>query len=236
MLVKGNVTDEMGKFCHHFDLGKRLDTSCIRGPLSFYPSSSLTSSSPRTTRQRQARPLVDFIYTLESSIEASSPRTVHRVVVPSLLSPALYNSSCSHPSEVLPFIIGLRALLRRFNDRLTVMLTLPLSLHARSSGLIRWVEHCCDGVLELSPLTQARLAQGTGNKPVQGQMRQHCLPIHHERGGGWEDGKWRGTLSFKLSGSDGLVIEPFSLPPVDDENSNSHGSHYAKGNTTTLDF
>jgi len=227
----GGAADEMFKFCHNFDLGKRLDLSCVQGSISFYPSSSFPIPEGRAAQKRQARPLADFIHAVQSSIAVSAAGTLHRVVVPSLLSPALYSSACSHPTEVLQFTMGLRALLRHHNDRLVAMLTLPISLYPRPSGLIRWVEHCCDGVLELSPLSQSH-----DNKQVQGQVRQHCLPVHHERGGGWEDGGWQENLSFKLSSNDGLVIEPHSLPPVDDELSDTRDPGQAKDKNATLDF
>jgi elongator complex protein 4 len=71
--------------------------------------------------------------------------------MPSLLSPALYPPHASSPEPILQFLHNLRALLSTYPGRLTVMLTLPLSLYPRSSGLVRWMELLNDGVVELSP-------------------------------------------------------------------------------------
>jgi elongator complex protein 4 len=228
----------MARFCHDFDLAKPLDTHDIQGTLSFHPSSPVSASTgAASTQQRRTQPLVDCISAIESSLQASSSSgSVHRVIVPCLLNPTLYGSSCSHPIKLLPLIMGLRGLLRRFSHRLSVMLTLPLALHGRSSGLVRWIEHGCDGVLELCPVSETTRARSTTGKQVQGHVSQHCLPIHHERGGGWEGGNWRGNLSFKLSRSDGLVMEPFSLPPVDQEDSDRPGSRQARDKNDMLDF
>src|SRR2546423_9546658 len=71
-----------------------------------------------------------------ASVLASSPRTpIHRLAMPSLLSPALYPPHASSPEHILQFLHGLRALLSTYLGRFTVMLTLPLSLYPRSSGL-----------------------------------------------------------------------------------------------------
>jgi elongator complex protein 4 len=139
--------------------------------------------------------------------------------VPSLLSPTLYTSVASQPREILQFLHALRALLRQFPTQLTAFLTLPITLFPRSSGLTRWIELLSDGVLELIPLQhQAPIAREPGSEDKgQGMLRAHSLPVFHEKGGGLE-GTWsREDLSFKLSSSNGLVITPFSLPPVGDE-------------------
>lgn len=78
------------------------------------------------------------------------------------------------------------------------------------------MEHLFDGVIELVPLQQPKCigqSLAEGNK-AQGLVRIHSMPIYHERGGGVE-GCWkREDMAFRLSASHGLVIIPFSLPPV----------------------
>lgn len=78
------------------------------------------------------------------------------------------------------------------------------------------MELLSDGVLEFIPLQhQAPVAREPGSDDKgQGLLRAHSLPVFHEKGGGLE-GTWaRENLSFRLSSSNGLVITPFSLPPV----------------------
>ena len=100
------------------------------------------------------------------------------------------------------------------------MLTLPLSLYPRSTGFVRWIEHLCDGVLELAPFphsidTEPPLTTSSGpgkaeEKP-QGMLQIHRLPVLTEKGGGGGGGD---DLAFSLSRKR-FVIRPFSLPPVE---------------------
>lgn len=163
-------------------------------------------------------PFQKFITDVTYKIKNSPPSTIHRIVVPSLLSPTLYNSAASQPKEILKFLHGLRALLRQFSAQVTALVTIPATLFPRSTGLTRWMELLSDGVLELIPLQhQAPVVREPGSEDKgQGLLRAHSLPVFHEKGGGLE-GTWnRENLSFKLSSSSGLVITPFSLPPIDD--------------------
>ncbi len=96
-------------------------------------------------------PYTTALKRLASTLATSPANAVHRLVIPSLLSPALYPPHASSPEQVLPFLHGIRALLSTYSSRLTAMITLPLSLYPRSSGLVRWMELLSDGVIELSP-------------------------------------------------------------------------------------
>jgi elongator complex protein 4 len=98
------------------------------------------------------------------------------------------------------------------------MLTLPLSLHPRSTGLVRWIEHLCDGVLELAPFPHKVELEPPGGKAVngesenpQGMVKVHKLPILTEKGGGGGGGD---DLAFSLSRRR-FVVRKFSLPPVE---------------------
>ncbi|KAK5998142.1 Elongator complex protein 4 [Cladobotryum mycophilum] len=199
-------------FCHPFDLAKRLEESAINGQLHTLNAMELSMQSAQTLFQR-------FINDVTSSLETSPPSIVHRVIIPGLLSPTLYASLASHPHQVLQFLHSLRGLLRRFSSRLTALVTLPISLYPRSIGLTRRMELLFDGVIEMIPLqhqVHVELSQASENRE-QGLLRIHSLPIFHEKGGGL-DGSWvKEDMSFKLSASSGLVITPFSLPPLLDE-------------------
>lgn len=92
------------------------------------------------------------------------------------------------------------------------MVTLPISLYPRATGLTRWLEKLSDAIFELRVLP---MAPQHGN--AQGLFDIHALPIYQERGGGPQTGGSHANLSFKLSGPGGLVIEKFSLPPIDGE-------------------
>ena len=167
-------------------------------------------------------PFTKFLAQLSSHL-ASSPNSIHRVVVPNILSPALYPSDASRPNILLQFLHGLRALLRKHPSQLTAMITLPLTIHPRITGLTRWMELLCDGVLELAPFPSTAIAIKAApgattvhEEPPQGMLKVHRLPIFHEKGGGGGDASGFGDdLAFTLSRRKGLVIKPFSLPPVE---------------------
>lgn len=100
------------------------------------------------------------------------------------------------------------------------MVTLPVSLHPRSTGLVRWIEHLCDGVLEIAPFlhsieleppltTSTKTGKREEDNP-QGLLKVHKLPILTEKGGGGGGGD---NLAFSLSRRR-FIIKAFSLPPV----------------------
>ena len=201
-------------FCHKFDLSQRLESAHILGSL------HTTQAGDKLSRSAQS-PFKNFLDSIVALVKSSPSSSVHRIVVPGLLSPTVHSSTACQPSEVLQFLHGLRALLRRYPGQIAALVTIPVSLFPRSTGLARWVELLSDGVLELIPLqrqSQMALEPGKEDKS-QGLMQAHSLPVFHEKGGGLE-GSWsRDDLSFKLSASSGLVITPYSLPPVgEDEN------------------
>ena len=201
-------------FCHTFDLTKKITlpsgTKVNHIPISASPS-----------------PFTSIVQSITRSIEVSPPGSVHRLVVPSVLSPALYAPNASRPEAFLEFLRSLRALLRAHSSRLTALLTLPLELYPRHTALIRWAEILSDGVIEFTPfphLTDAsesgELARSGGAKDAeeqpQGLVKVHKLPINTERGeGGAGVGNSIGEdLAFVVSRRK-FVIKPFSLPPVE---------------------
>lgn len=210
-------------FCHSFDLGKRLAPSACKGSLHATPP---TCPPPFQTEAPNAPSLLKGVLKhLRTKLESSPPTEIHRLVVPSLLSPVVYAPSCVQPAEVLQFLHGLRALLRQYSNQLTALITFPASLFPRSTGLVRWIELLSDGVLELIPLPANPGAPPPTDKKdpkaaeqPQGLLRVHTLPVHHEKGGGGaETSAFRETLSFSLSRSKGLTIKPYSLPPMVDD-------------------
>lgn len=198
-------------FCHTFNLTKRLDSSAIKGQLTTSPITGLVQPGKSFFK--------DFIVKITALLKNSPPSSIHRIVVPSLLSPTLYPSSACCPEEVLQFLHALRGLLRQYPTRLTALVTFPVSLFSRQSGLTKWIELLFDGVLELVPLQQQIQPpqNPTAEEKSQGLLTVHSLPIFHEKGGGMDDNWRREDLSFKLSASSGLVITPFSLPPIGED-------------------
>lgn len=178
--------------------------------------------------------------------------------MPNLLSPTAYEGAACRPEEVLQFLHALRALLRRHAAQATALITLPLALFPRTAGLTRWLELLSDGVLELVPLRSDSLvaqharipdpsssssssgnnSSGDNNKKktsaeeekIQGLLKVHALPVFDERGGGSTEAHAARCedQAFGLSRSRGLVIRPFSLPPVLDDNGGGGGGGHAQ--------
>ncbi|KAJ2986922.1 hypothetical protein NUW58_g4802 [Xylaria curta] len=220
-------------FCHSFDLAKRLSPGDVKGQIGFHQSMTVAGPGAHPTS-----PFKSFIRDLSSKLASSPPSFIHRAIVPNLLSPTVYLGSSSLPQEVLQFLHALRALLRQYPKTLTVILTLPLSLYPRTTGLTRWIELLCDGVLEFIPLQSTSIhkpppsskGEGKDDEKVQGLIKVHSLPVFHEKGGGSHSSL--DDQSFSLSRSRGLVIKPFYLPPADDQENEPKPGDAGKPNVT----
>jgi elongator complex protein 4 len=193
-------------------------------------------------------PFIAFLNYITTQL-SSSPTSIHRVVIPSLLSPALYPPESSRPEHLLQFLHSLRALLRKYPTQLTAIISIPLTLYPRSTGLTRWMELLSDGVLELSPFPSSALATKAApgaatvhEEPPQGMLKIHRLPIFHEKGGGGGEASGFGDdLAFTLSRRKGLVIKPYSLPPVEgdaegQQGGMDHGHDHGKATKVDIDF
>ncbi|KAF7596362.1 hypothetical protein BBP40_002106 [Aspergillus hancockii] len=207
-------------FCHAFDLTKRLTHPSIANITYIHLA-------------RSNEPLFVSIHKrLQVAIAQSPPNTVHRIIIPSLLNPTLYPPEASQPGNILHFLHSLRALMSAPSIRVTAMITLPLSLFPRSTGLVRWIEHLCDGVIELCPFPHSADALATSGastsheEPPQGVLKTHRLPVLHERGGGSDHNvgqDWAFTLSRRK-----FEIKPFSLPPADGDKEAQDGAAQSK--------
>ncbi len=115
---------------------------------------------------------------------------------------------------------GLQALFAAFTGHVTAMMSLPLSLYPRASGLVRWIELLNSGVLELalfphSAEGDANINRGplsTTEEPPQGLLQVHRLSMLHDRGSGigTSENDWTFTSSRKK-----FTIRPVNLPPIE---------------------
>ncbi|KAM3069412.1 Elongator subunit elp4 [Clarireedia jacksonii] len=228
-----NASGTPAIFCHDFDLSKRLITPSS-AQMHFIPTILRPDFEFRDPDESKTQsPYTPFIQHLITQLSRTPATTIHRIIIPSLLSPAFYPPHASQPHHLLSFLHSLRALLRQNAYRLTLMITLPLPLHPRTTALTKWIELLSDGVLELAPFPSIPLPPkpsptSSGNpttqeEPPQGMLKIHRLPIYHEKGGG--GGGYGGDdLAFSLSRRKGLVVKPYSLPPIeDDEGGESKG-------------
>lgn len=214
---------ESAPFCHVFDLAKRL----------VVPSSASLHYIPLSAGPRES-PFLTILQHLTNYLQAAPPNTIHRVVIPTILSPALYPPNASEPSNLLQFFHSLRSLLRQYPTQLTIITSLPLELYPRNTASVRWLEILSDGVIELTPfphafdegpnpLSTSGAATSQEEQP-QGMVKVHKLPVFHERGGGGGGLKGMGDdLSFTVSRRR-FTIKPFSLPPAEGDTEAQKGN------------
>lgn len=200
---------------------------------------------PISLSDPNSSPFVPVLQTLSKHLNQTPAATIHRLIIPTLLSPALYPPHASLPQHFIQFLHALRSLLRTHTTRLTAVLTLPLALHARSTSLVRWAELLSDGVLELAPfphiihegpsLAISGAATAQEDAP-QGMLKVHSLPVFHERGGGGAGGKDLGDdLAFVVSRRK-FVIRPFSLPPAEGDTEAQKGGGEGKVSKADIEF
>jgi elongator complex protein 4 len=121
------------------------------------------------------------------------------------------------------------------------MITLPLELYPRNTGLIRWAEILTDGVVELTPfphlkdasnsLAESGGARANEEKP-QGLVKVHKFPIDIDRGegGAGATNSIGQNFTFTVSRRK-FVIKPFSLPPMEgDQEAQRDGGNPSKKN------
>lgn len=215
-------------FCHAFDLTKRL-TIPSTAKLTFIPP-----PPPSTQATNSASPYTPILTRLAAVLSASpSPvdAPVHRVVIPSLLNPALYPPHACQPTHLLQFMHALRALLRAHPRQLTLLISLPTELYPRDTGLVRWMEILADGVVELLPLPRRTAAKGGaataggGQEEPQGLVKLWKLPVLGEKGGGVGAALGAGQDLAFLVTRRRFEIMAYSLPPADDDDHDDIGSH-----------
>lgn len=199
-------------FCHTFDMSKRLNIPRDSNVNHIQISSGVA-------------PFDTILHHIQQSLKTSSVDSIHRIIIPTVLSPALYPPHSGRPENFIRFLHSLRLLLRQHSNNLTAMMTLPLELYPRTTGLVRWAEILSDGVIELTPfphlidasnaLAESGGARATEEQP-QGMVKVHKIPINTERGeGGAGVGNSIGEdLAFTVSRRK-FLIKPFSLPPLE---------------------
>ena len=217
------------RFCQKFDLSKRLKSADIKG-----------SFEGHSLRTPSGASLDSFVSRLMHELELAPSGTVHRVVIPNLLTPGIYAADDCHPCAVLGFLTRIRAILRRYPDRIAVMISFPIALFSRQGGLTRWIELLADTVLELRPQSQkgithssepARGSAGSDSIP-QGFLVVHKLAIYQELGISSKAANAAlDSFSFRISASAGMNIYPFSLPPADNDSNTD-----AKGGASGVDL
>ncbi|CDO53337.1 similar to Saccharomyces cerevisiae YPL101W ELP4 Subunit of hexameric RecA-like ATPase Elp456 Elongator subcomplex [Geotrichum candidum] len=146
------------------------------------------------------------------------PDSVIRIVVPSLLHPAVYPPDCSVPKEFISFIHGLVYLAKKHSDHVAILMSISLELFPRELSAVRWAEILVDGVLQIDPFpekmenlsTEAPNDDdgSTKNKPYQGLVHIYKLPVFSQRG---HMEVRRGEFAFRV-GRKSFEIDEWGIP------------------------
>ncbi|KAK9373476.1 Elongator complex protein 4 [Lipomyces chichibuensis] len=159
-----------------------------------------------------------IISQLSNIVASSNPQKIIRVVLPNFLSPTAYNPATSFaPSELLKFLMSLRALLRAYQSQLSVLITISSGLFdepgSGNSVLLPWIENVVDGVIKIIPTPPPGTGDGDNANKYQGFIDVLKVPIVSERGGMFVR---KMDYAFKV-GRSGLKIEKWGIPVIIDE-------------------
>lgn len=211
-------------FCHTFDLTQRLSL----------PASTNLTFIPIPISKSANNPFPTILSRLSAHL-AAHPKTPHRLIIPSLLHPALYPPTASAATSLLQFFHSLRSLLRSHRTLLTAMISLPTELYPRNTGLIRWAEILSDSVVELVPLPRRTAAKtpAVGDEEPQGLVKLWKLPVLGEKGGGVGATLGAGEDLAFLVTRRRFEIMAYSLPPADDDEAGAQGD---EGRKTKVDL
>lgn len=141
--------------------------------------------------------LADIVAKYAHLLDSLPPNRIVRTVVPNLLHPAVYRDESSLPEILIPFILQLRILSRKYSTAL--IMSLPLQLYPRTSPVVSQIEALCDAVIELEPFEDTN---------VQGFTHVHKLAELSERG---LDVERRQEYSFRLGRSQ-FEVAPWGIP------------------------
>ncbi|CAH6722636.1 elongator complex protein 4 [[Candida] jaroonii] len=159
---------------------------------------------------------------------SKNPSKTIRILVPNLLSPSIYPSTFSKSSIVIPFIHGMRSILKSNSSNISLVYSIPTDLYPKTSNLISIIEQLSDSVLQLHPFHQKLselIEKSYKNEPSKvqhGFLNIVKLPILSERG---MMTIHNNEYAFK-NGRKRFEIEPWGIPvEVDDEKPKDDHDH-----------
>ena len=222
--------DDLPIFCHSFDLRNRLVMEPSRMPIHL-----------SVDIDPQGSPFQSAIERLSALLVASKTSEIYRVIIPTLLSPAIYPPNAIETHHVLQFLHALRGLLQCYPLQLTAMITLPLALFPRDLALTCCMELLSNGVMELTPFPHSVAVPETSvpgesqEEPPHGMVKMHKLPVYHDTGSGSGvglDDEYVFTLTRRQ-----FAIKRFSLPPLEGDSQAQQGlNDEDKKKQASMDF
>ncbi|AQZ09943.1 ELP4 (YPL101W) [Zygosaccharomyces parabailii] len=194
-------SEEYQKYSNQFDITTRLMPAPTPQEISFVspvqPSQTVLSQIERIITQNEGKLI--------------------RILVPSLLHPAMYPPPMFKLSGVIPLIHGLKGLIKKHQDRCVLLAT--LSSDMLSDLVVAQAENLFDAVLSLEPFEQDMLRflekayKSQPNKVQHGLVHVLKLPVFSERG---EMRVAKSEYAFK-NGRKRFEIEEWGIPVEDED-------------------
>lgn len=186
----GSTTDtSFPDFCNSFDISEQLA----------FPRNSQVVFSPPPAHQ--GNPYQIILSSLLSFLETSPKSDPVRLVLPDFLNPLVYNAESTNPSVLLRFLHTLVAIVHSWPYS-SLLLSLSTSFYPRTQPLTSWIEHLCTHIIRLHPLPRATTVSAI--KQPQGLVYVH------------KGGLMLKEMAYRV-GRRGLVLEEWSLPPLEDD-------------------
>lgn len=209
------VEDENKHYSNQFDITTRLMPA---------PSASeITFISP-------IQPVQTVLAQLEQSIKRNSNKLI-RIILPSLLHPAMYPPAFFSISKIMPLLHGARSLVKKYENRCVMFAS--LSSDVIDELLISQIESTFDAVIGLEPFEQEmiqfleRAYKSQPNKVQHGLLHILKLPVFSERG---EMHVLSSNYAFKNSKRK-FEIEEWGIPVDDVDEPNDNNPIQAPGAT-----
>lgn len=198
------LDNEKKNYNNQFDITTRL----VPAPT----SSELSFISP-------IQPPQTVLVQLEQAIKRHERKLI-RIVIPSLLHPAVYPPKMFSLSGIIPLLHGIRCLVKKYENRCVLFTT--LSSDILDELLLAQIENTFDSVINLEPFSQEmmqfleRAYKTQPNKVQHGFLHVLKLPVFSDRG---EMHVIKSNLAFR-NGRKKFEIEEWGIP-VDDVDDNS---------------
>ncbi|CAR28914.1 hypothetical protein ZYGR_0U02730 [Zygosaccharomyces rouxii] len=157
-----------------------------------------------------------------------------RILVPSLLHPAMYPPHMFKLSGVVSLVHGLRGIIKKHQSRCALLAT--VSADMLSDFMISQVENIFDSVLTLEPFDQEMLKflerayKSQPNKVQHGLLHVLKLPVFSERG---EMHVAKSEFAFK-NGRKRFEIEEWGIPVEDNEDAGGNPSSSSSSTQSAL--
>lgn len=182
-------TDAFTGFCHSFEISEQMT----------FPGQDAVVFSPPPAPS--GNPFTPILQSLSAFLDRVSITKPVRLVLTDLLNPLLYSPESTNPSALLQFLHTFIALIHE-HKYATLIISLSTSFFPRSSPLVSWVEHLCTYVIQLYPLPRP---------PPSSTIKYPQGLVHVHKGG-----LMSSEMAYRV-GRRGMVLEEWSLPPLEDE-------------------